>query len=353
MIELHGLKWNRYRRVKAIFLVVLLLLSAGIAPAQSAVELNAQNTIGSLHQQVCTKPLPVVDRLNAISSAFLNKPYMLWPLGEGVNGDYDQFPLYRTDAFDCLTFVETVLAIALSRDLTSFTQSMNGIRYQKGIVSFVTRNHFTELDWNINNQRLGILKDITATIHDEHHHPVALIAQAKIDKAAWYQHIPLERVRLSSASKEEQKRRLHRLKQSRQNLPIEDASITYIPLDQLFNHKQEPNYYLFRQIPEGAIVEIVRPNWDLVDKIGTHLNVSHLGFVFLKNNELIFRNASSLKGGVVDQPLIAYLRDALNNSSTIKGINVQVVLDPGPKQYSKFPKQSYDYKVVGKIQRQY
>lgn len=84
---------------------------------------------------------------------------------------------------------------------------------------------------------------------------------------------------------------------------------------------------LFNQIPNAAIIEIIRPNWDLHKEIGTHLNVSHLGFSIRKNGTLLFRETSSTDGRAIDIPLVDYLRQTLS-SPTIKGINVQVVLDP-------------------------
>ena len=84
--------------------------------------------------------------------------------------------------------------------------------------------------------------------------------------------------------------------------------------------------YFFQQIPNAAIIEIVRPNWDLTKEIGTHLNVSHIGFAIWKNKTLYFRQASSIHHQVIDTPLTSYLYDALKNSETIKGINIQIAL---------------------------
>ena len=81
---------------------------------------------------------------------------------------------------------------------------------------------------------------------------------------------------------------------------------------------------LFKQIPDGAIIEIVRPNWDLTQTIGTHLDISHIGFVFWKHQALYFRQASSIYKKVVDVPFVDYLSQALK-SSTIKGINIQMI----------------------------
>ena len=74
--------------------------------------------------------------------SFLGVPYMNSPLGEGVMPDSD--PLIRFDAFDCTTFVETVLA-------GGDVNKLNKIRYKNGNVGFLNRNHFIESDWLINN----------------------------------------------------------------------------------------------------------------------------------------------------------------------------------------------------------
>jgi len=94
------------------------------------------------------------------------------------------------------------------------------------------------------------------------------------------------------------------------------------------------NNFIFNQLPELFILEIVRPNWDLTEKIGTHLNVSHLGFAFKKkskpenkNDQWIFRHASSEEKKVVDVSLENYLKRYLHHE-TVKGINVQEILFP-------------------------
>ena len=73
---------------------------------------------------------------------FLGAKYMQSPLGEGVQPDAD--PLIRFDAFDCMTFVETVLA-------NGDQGQLNQIRYKNGEIGFLKRNHFIESDWLHNN----------------------------------------------------------------------------------------------------------------------------------------------------------------------------------------------------------
>ncbi|MFC3908168.1 N-acetylmuramoyl-L-alanine amidase-like domain-containing protein [Legionella dresdenensis] len=263
-------------------------------------------------------------RLDIISASFLGKPYLLGPLGEGENGRYDQSPLYRTDAFDCDTFVNTVLAIALAKNQESFPSCLSKLRYQHGKIDFTTRNHFMAIDWNVSNQQQGFLKDITTTLK-VNGMPVAQIARAKINKPSWYNHFTTSNIKLLTGNEEEKAKRLAELKKIGGRLPIQTDIVPYIPLTTLFDKEGTPNKDLFAQIPNAAIIQIVRPNWDLQNKIGTHLNISHLGFAFWKNGTLFFRQASSQHGKVVESPLIDYLKNVLN-SPTIKGINIEIVL---------------------------
>lgn len=286
--------------------------------------------IAQLYHSLNHKPKQeMTARLVKVSGLFLNKPYLLTALGEGQAGDFDQAPLYRIDAFDCETYVDTVLALAFANNLSTFQHCIRQIRYREGHVSFIDRNHFTCLDWNRNNQQQQFLQDITLTIRDQFDHPVAKMATSLIDKPSWYQHFTLQKIRLPQASTAEQAHRLQQLKQQGLSLPKTRSSIPYIPLTALFDRNNQANEQLLQQIPQAAIIEIVRPNWDLSAKIGTHLNVSHLGFAIWHRNQLFFRQASSTQARVVDVLLIDYLR-AAKADPTIQGINIQVALPQQP-----------------------
>lgn len=305
----------------------LLLVSCVFINCAHSAE-NSNAPIEQLYHTLHSKPhQSLSDRIGFISEAFLKKPYELGALGEGPGGDYDQYPLYRTDAFDCETYVDTVLALAFASNTSSFERYIEQIRYKNGQVSFITRNHFTCLDWNKNNQQQGFIRDITTSIKDANGHNVTLTARALIDKPSWYQHFTPTTIRLKNASITKTETSLAALKQKGQHLAREVCTMPYIPLSVLFNSQGEANMHLLKQIPNAAIIEIIRPNWDLEKQIGTHLNVSHMGFAIWKNGQLLFRQASSAQHQVIDIPLIDYLRKA-QKSPTIKGINILVARKP-------------------------
>lgn len=84
---------------------------------------------------------------------YIGAPYVLGPLGEGASAPYDTDPLRRDDAFDCLTFVETVLADSSGIDLQK-------IRYDDGRIDWFARNHWTETEWIPNVVKLGLIRPI-------------------------------------------------------------------------------------------------------------------------------------------------------------------------------------------------
>jgi hypothetical protein len=317
--------------LKYLFIFAFLTNSTlGVAINSEQIEEQANASISELYHTLKSKPnLSMTERINWISNQFKGKVYILSSLGEGPNAHFDQFPKYRVDGFDCDTYVTTVVSLALANSLKSFQQCLKFTRYENGIIEYIHRNHFTSLDWNINNQRRGILKDITLNITNPQKSKVALYAEALIDKPSWYAHKTRDTIRLQNNDPALQESRLAELKAQGSRLKITPSKLAYIPLTALFSEKNEPNLHLFSQIPEGAIVEIVRPNWDLQKQIGTALNVSHLGFVFWINKQPYFRQASSQEGKVFDVPLIKYLREA-KTSPTIKGINVQIILPSKP-----------------------
>ncbi len=266
-------------------------------------------------------------RLQAASSWLLGKPYELGALGEGEQGQFDQHPLYRTDAFDCLTYVSTVLALAHADNLTQFKRALLNLNYFDGKADYVHRLHFTSIDWNPNVLHLGYTRDITPQILDNDGVPAAELADTIINKPKWYQSKKLDALAyrrvLSDQEKQALLNDLHNLSKDVQQ---ERSVMLYVPLYKLFIDNRKPNADIFAQIPNASIIEIVRPSWDLEAKIGTRLHVSHIGFAFRTANGLMFREASSVDGKVIDIPLEEYLKSYLN-SPTIKGIHIQKIVN--------------------------
>jgi hypothetical protein len=265
---------------------------------------------------------PIADRLQSISGTYLGRPYADDNLGEGPDAPYDNDPLFREDAFNCTTFIEVAIAKARSHnEATLFTQ-INLIRYTDGIVDFWTRNHFPSLQWIPNAVRHGFLDDVTHRVGGI----ATLEAEALIDMPSWASRLGEGRINRSDLDAEATEARQHLLEQLRQEgiarTSAQIARLPYIPLGAVLDSVEIQD-----RIPHGSVINIVRPNWDLVSAIGTALNVSHQGLVFRIGERLILRHASSTAGQVVDVPLIEYLQ-GLRSSPTVGGINILEVLTP-------------------------
>ncbi|CAM2924057.1 N-acetylmuramoyl-L-alanine amidase-like domain-containing protein [Legionella worsleiensis] len=313
-------------------LIFVCILSSYFCHAidSAAIEQQADASIRELYHSLESIPnASITERIDWISEHFKGTPYILGSLGEGPNARYDQFPRYRVDGFDCDTYVNTVLALAVANSLETFKQCLQYTRYNDGKIAYINRNHFTSIDWNRNNQNRGLIKDITLSIKNKLNQPVALYTKTMIDKPGWYAHKTKDTIRWVHENKSEQAKCLSELQKKGHKLKATLSVVPYIPLNVLFTKDGTPDRDLFNQIPSGSIVEIVRINWNIRHLIGTSLNISHLGFAIRKNDQLYFRQASSQHGKVVDVPLIDYL-NAAQKSPTIKGINIQVLIPKKP-----------------------
>ena len=272
----------------------------------------------------------IKQRIIADSKYFLGRPYLFEPLGEGKDGQFDQGPLYRTDIFDCVTFVDTVIGLVESNNLDQFKHNIIKIRYQNAKISFFERSHnFIVIDWNPENEHNGYIKDLTYKIIAKSGQPIAEIASTVINEPNWYRLRKSDDINLLKNSTREKEQYLLKQIQANADLVQQQKSvILYLPLSKLFTISGKPNMDIFNQIPSGSVIEIIRPNWPTKNWYGTNLNVSHLGIAIRdKNNQLIFRNASSIADKVIDIPLITYLRKYLN-SKTVKGIHVEEIVWP-------------------------
>lgn len=263
----------------------------------------------------------LLTRIKTDSEYFLGRPYLLGPTGEGPKALFDQNPMYRTDQFDCLTYVETVLALVKSNNVNEFSHNLKKIRYHSTEYSFLYRNHFTELDWNPQNQRNGYIKDVTQALFPQDY-KFAVIMN---NKPEWFKRLPASSLKLFvKPSKEKIQSLLTNLHDLSKQTQTTQVKIAYIPLTAFFDNHGKPIQAMFDRIPDGSIIEIVRPNWDLRKLLGTHIVVSHLGFGLRINHVLMFREASSDDMKVEDLPLDSYLKKYLNHK-TVKGIHIEQI----------------------------
>lgn len=206
-------------------------------------------------------------RIAAFSRALLGRPYLEHPL-IGSASTPEVFTV-RLDAFDCVTYVETVLALALARSPRQFAVWVRRIRYQGGRVAWASRHHYLT-GWIHNNAKAGFLQRAGL--------PAPSVARLRtLDVVA--------------------------------GLP--------------------PRRVVVRCLPKRAfwrVREAVRSG-DVLCFASTrkNLDVFHIGFAIWSGGELWLRSAARSRGRVIDLDLAGFLK-----SNTMAGVIVARPIEPRP-----------------------
>jgi len=124
------------------FILLGFLGCAGaLPPVSPSANLEASRLLGGLPSG------NLAVRTEAASRALLGRGYLLVPLGEADSSLGERKPRFRLDSFDCVTYLETSMALARARDTSDLLLRMDSIRYMDGRVDWRWRNHFFEGDW--------------------------------------------------------------------------------------------------------------------------------------------------------------------------------------------------------------
>ena len=190
------------------------------------------------------KALPTIaQRIDFISRALRGTTYQEYTLIGGPRRA-EKF-VVRDDAFDCVTFCETVLAAANAHDLGEFERVLRTIRYHNGNVTWRERNHYF-FEWGQHN------------IENKTCRAMVMDGAVELDKTVYW-HRELGRRRFA---------------------------MTVIPRATFLSNKS--------MLANGDIVGFVtlRPNLDYF----------HIGFVaFGDGGELLLRHASKSRHRVLDE----------------------------------------------------
>jgi len=189
-------------------------------------------------------------RVEWISSQFLGFPYIHNPLVGAA--DVREVFTASLDGFDCVTYMETALALARSRSERDFPGCLKDIRYRAGKVDWRSRNHYMT-DWIENNVRNGAVR------------------------------------RVAFQGSQRTKERLL------------DAVPGLVPRRRRFS-------CLPKQALRGAASAQIRSG-DLIFFASTrpHLDVFHCGILIRDGGRLLLRHASRSQGRVVEQDLGGFL----------------------------------------------
>src|SRR6202046_3078259 len=190
-------------------------------------------------------------RIDVLSRQFLGRPYKTNPLIGSA--DTAEVFMVSLDGFDCVTYIETVVALARASNVDSFTEWLRKIRYERGRIQWERRNHYSTL-WIRNNIREGIIR------------PVSMPA------------VPTMRM---------------------------ERVLNVVP-------GLAPQRIRVKCIPKKAVPRLERylQTGDLIFFASTrnHLDVFHAGIIVRDGNKVLMRHASRSNGGVVEQELTEFLK---------------------------------------------
>ena len=240
-----------------------LLVLAGVAlaaplPSQVQVAVDA------------SRSLTTSERIDTVSEALLGAQYARDPLGEGVAPDTD--PLVRYDAFDCLTYVEEVMALSLSSVPEEANDIRVALRYGKKAPSYTSRHHFMSLQWLPVNLQQGYLTDIGARFG------ITTPLNKDVDDRIW--------------TTWNGRARFHH---TDEELPRGPMSLNVLPLATAKERAKD--------IPTGTLVLTVREDW-----WWRPIWVSHIGFVIQTPDGPRVRHATTLgEDGVREHGFSWYL----------------------------------------------
>jgi hypothetical protein len=192
-------------------------------------------------------------RIAAIGRKNLGQPYLLNLLGEFPFEVHDDLPMFSLERSDCVVFAEHTYAMALSRSWEEFFWMLQRIRYREGVIGVATRNHYTEMDWNVANSWL--VTDVSAALAGANGPSYAM----RVDRARF----------------------LKTRHNTERSIPVETSRQSYVPKEQVAA--------IASQLQEGDFVNVIST------RDGEHW-ASHVGLVVLgPNGERHFLHSSAPK----------------------------------------------------------
>lgn len=113
-------------------------------------------------QQLLSRAKPhrtVPARVESLSASLVGSPYE----AHGLVGSAETPEVFTAslEGFDCVTYVETVLALARASDPGEFAGELRLVRYDGGRVEWGRRNHYMT-DWVRRNARAGVVTPVAA-----------------------------------------------------------------------------------------------------------------------------------------------------------------------------------------------
>lgn len=252
-------------------IMTLLFLLPMLSSAQDVIyEKNDSMTIERiLHKHSGNRHIDTGGLLLAVADEFIGCKYVPNTL-DGHDGE----PLYIScTRLDCTTFVELVVAIAISikeekANFVTVCHNLERLRYRNGRRDeYASRLHYISW-WITDNTGLGILEEVTtATTHKQQKLKLNFMSTHP-ESYAMLRNDTAMQARIASLE-----------------MPFRNINVPYIPKELLNDNRESMD------IEDGDIVALVT-NIDGLD-------VSHIGFAFWQDGKLHLLHASSGEGKVI------------------------------------------------------
>ncbi|WP_368900214.1 DUF1460 domain-containing protein [Mixta calida] len=255
--NIKGIKMKLLAPILLIFSV-----SACTSCPRPVIDKQSDERLNELIQQqvIPARNKPLSEKIAAISASFLGTPYQADTL-IGSESVPEQL-VVNFNGVDCFTLLDYVAALSHASSLNDFFTQLRLTRYHQGEVSFSQRKHFFS-DWfslpplnarditdQLNTSTIKVTKQLNLKADGEHYLP---------------------------------------------GVPVRQRVIHYISAKNINNATLEA-------LQTGDYVGFYSPL--------AGLDVSHTGIIIKKDQQVWFRNASSLKSNnkVVDTPLLSYIK---------------------------------------------
>lgn len=231
----------------------------------------------------------VQERVGAIAREFIGTPYVAGTL-EGT----PEALTVNVDQMDCTTFVETVLAMAVTvgerrSSWRDFLYNLENMRYRQGTLDgYASRLHYIS-DWIVDNSHRGNIDDVTDRIAESSYQVKTLdyMSSHRDDYPALADDSEFERIKSVEVGY-----RSHRF--------------PYLKPSKLLSKD------VVAKLRDGDVVAFTT-------KV-PGLDVSHVGFIVMKDGVPYLLHASSREGKVVVDPLS--LADYLHRNRNITGARI-------------------------------
>ncbi len=283
------------RRVFLFLSIVLLIVSQALALSPDSVRYHHEATDTACITQIIDKTRSAKlenmgDRMVFIARQWLGTPYV----ASTLEGDEEMLTV-NTSQLDCTTFVESVIALAMtvSEDTTTYRdyeKNLQSIRYRGGVIDgYSSRLHYVS-DWVADNCKRGNFTEVSEQF-----------AQSKKQKLQLNYMTSHRRSYKTLVDDAEEYAKMQDVEMMYSNYVS-----TYIP-KQVLDKPQ-----VSRLLQEGDII--------LFTTTTPGLDVSHMGIiVMIKGEPHLLHASSQAKKVIIDQ---ISLQNYLMNHNKISGIRV-------------------------------